>query len=244
MEPRNFAYLEALGHPFVVVNREGAIVFATSKALELLDYKLEQVVGRPVEIFAPSDVRARHTLRREEFARAPSERPMSLRVLYAQRRDGVKIRVNVGLTPVDEGDFVIASIAKADEAQPDEVMRRVADAASVVRDPEAYLASQIVEICAAQERLKESSIVQNAGLVSEDRLRRVIKDAFHEEIAEFGIDLSSPAARAEFTMNLQLFVAIASGARRAASYLGWTIILLALGLVAYFVSLKARLMSP
>lgn len=97
----------------VIIDREGLIVAANEEVEPLLGYTPEELVGHPVELLVPETLRGRHAGYRSQYIGAPEKRPMGMgRELFARRRDGFEVPVEIGLSPIvtDHGHYVLAVI--------------------------------------------------------------------------------------------------------------------------------------
>jgi PAS domain S-box-containing protein len=97
----------------LMVDAGGFIKHVNAQVEKLLGYARDELVGHPVEILLPKRFRERHPDYREAFLQAPRARPMGMgRDLYALRKDGVEVPIEIGLTPLetDAGVFVLGSI--------------------------------------------------------------------------------------------------------------------------------------
>ncbi|MBI2963072.1 MAG: PAS domain S-box protein [Deltaproteobacteria bacterium] len=105
--------LEAVPDAMIVVEQGGGIVLANSRAETLFGYSRAELSGRVVETLMPEHFRAAHEAMRAEYVRAPRPRPLRSGLeLYALRKDGLEIPVDIGLSTlsIEAGTFVIASI--------------------------------------------------------------------------------------------------------------------------------------
>src|SRR5581483_6266481 len=97
----------------VIVDRDGRIVLHNAKLEELTGYGTSELVGQPVELLVPDSVGRSHHALRDGYIRDPQMRPMGAgRDLYARRRDGTEVPVEIGLNPIqlEDQEFVLASI--------------------------------------------------------------------------------------------------------------------------------------
>ena len=98
----------------LMVDGEGAIKMANRRALDLLDYSREALIGRAVEDLLPRDRRESHARLRRAFQASPSARTMGAlkEPLVAVQRSGSTIPVDISLGPIhtDEGLLVVTSI--------------------------------------------------------------------------------------------------------------------------------------
>ncbi len=119
------ALVEQSADGMLVVNRSGNITFMNAAAERLFEYGSDQLLGRSIETLIPVRVRSRHAEERLAFQGAPGPRPMGAgRDLFALRRDGTEIPVEVSLTPIttDAGTATLCTVVdisrrKRDEAQ-------------------------------------------------------------------------------------------------------------------------------
>jgi PAS domain S-box-containing protein len=121
--------LELAPDGLMVADANGFIKLANAKCEELFGYSRAELVGKPVEMLVPEDVRPRHPGLRAEFHRSPSPRAMgSGRELQALRKDGTLFPVEIGLSPLParegEGAQVAVSIRDVTERQAQEASLR------------------------------------------------------------------------------------------------------------------------
>lgn len=112
-EERFRLVVESVPNAVVMTNQRGEIVFVNSQTERLFGYSREELIGRSIEILVPERSRKKHSEYRTGFNRAPEARPMGVgRDLFALRKDGTEIPVEIGLTPIqtDEGPGVLSSI--------------------------------------------------------------------------------------------------------------------------------------
>jgi PAS domain S-box-containing protein len=105
--------VEAAPTALVIVDAGGRITRVNSHAEQMLGYDRGELVGRPVDDLVPARVRAQHRHHRSTFFSDMSRRPMGAgRDLFALRKDGVEVPVEIGLSPFQsrEGVFVLAAI--------------------------------------------------------------------------------------------------------------------------------------
>jgi anti-anti-sigma factor len=108
--------VDALGDGLVLTGHNGEIVLVNRRCAEMFGYESTDLVGRPVEILVPADLRAAHQGYRADYARAPEARAMGDRVrLVGLRKDGATLPVEISLTPVPTatGHFVLAVVRDA-----------------------------------------------------------------------------------------------------------------------------------
>jgi PAS domain S-box-containing protein len=94
--------VESAPNAMVVVNSAGKIVLVNKQTETLFGYPRDELIGHPVEILVPEQLRARHPDYRTHFQAMPQARAMgSGRDLHARRKDGSEISVEIGLSPVE-----------------------------------------------------------------------------------------------------------------------------------------------
>jgi len=131
-EERFRRVVEAAPHATLMVDGGGRVALVNQKAEELFGYQREELIGKPVEILVPDRVRGTHPDRVRGFFAAPSARPMGVgRELFAQRKDGTLVPVEIGLSPLGlpEGPHTLASIIDVTERKriDDDLRRSNAD---------------------------------------------------------------------------------------------------------------------
>ena len=97
----------------LVVDSAGLIAMANAAAATLLGYTVDELVGLPVDVLVPQQIRSRHAAYRQVYGQAPTPRPMGRRMdLTAQRKDGSEVMVEIALSPLQSQGhpFVVAAI--------------------------------------------------------------------------------------------------------------------------------------
>jgi PAS domain S-box-containing protein len=85
----------------LVVDSGGAIAMANESAATLLGYTVEELVGLPVDVLVPDQVRSRHASYRKAYGQSPTPRPMGRQTeLAAKRKDGSEVVVEIALSPL------------------------------------------------------------------------------------------------------------------------------------------------
>jgi PAS domain S-box-containing protein len=101
----------------LIVDGAGSIIDLNRQLESLLGYPSRDLVGKPVELLVDG-VGFRHRALREKFLSQPEARPMGAgRDLYARHRDGHRVPVEIGLTPLttEGGLCVLASVVDLTE---------------------------------------------------------------------------------------------------------------------------------
>jgi formate hydrogenlyase transcriptional activator len=113
-ESRLFERLyESLPDGVVLANANGEILRVNLQVEKLLGYSRREILGKPVETLIPEPLRGTHIGQRNAYYRDPHTRPMGAGLeLYARRKDGTELPVDIMLSPVEmeDGLRVIAVI--------------------------------------------------------------------------------------------------------------------------------------
>jgi len=189
--------VEALPVGILMVDGTGSIVLVNATAESILGYSRAELIGRPVEILLPERLRVRHVNDRGGYLMNPAQRRMGAgRDLFAVRKDGREIPVEIGLSPAQtpQGGFVLASIIdiserKAAEATRDRLIKAVSETAHNVAAVAAELlagttqqaagaqqqAAAVTETVATIDQVAQTAdqAAQRARLVADASLRTV-----------------------------------------------------------------------
>lgn len=125
--------LEAVPVGALLVDVHGCIRFANHELAMLLGYEAGELHGRPVEELLPAALRDAHVALRDDYLQQLQRRPMGQgRTLYARRRDGSELPVEIGLNPVTSGGapYVLATLTDlGPRLRADQLFRRVVECA-------------------------------------------------------------------------------------------------------------------
>jgi len=148
--------VEAAPNAMVMADRNGQIILVNAQTEKLLGYPRSELIGNSIDMLVPERLRSAHPEYRRMFYGDLRSRPMGTgRDLFALRKDGTEVPVEIGLNPVTttEGIFVLAAIVDITERRRlEERFRQVVEAAPnsmVMVDRE----GQIVLVNAQTERL-------------------------------------------------------------------------------------------
>jgi PAS domain S-box-containing protein len=161
------------------VDAEGKIVLVNREVERLFGYSREELLGKPVDILLPAQVRAGHLEHRTGFMANPRARSMGAgRDLYGLRKDGSEVPLEIGLTPLitEEGVFVLSSIVDLTARKRAEARFRLAVESSpngmVMVDP----SGKIVLVNREVERMfgyrREELLGQSIEVLVPERFRR------------------------------------------------------------------------
>jgi PAS domain S-box-containing protein len=110
----DFSLLDSVPDAIVIVDgRDGAIAYVNPVAEELFAWKLEELLGKPVEVLVPTVARSAHVSKRAGYQAEPRTRPMGLGVeLSGLRKDGREFPAEISLSPLLAGGrhFAVAAV--------------------------------------------------------------------------------------------------------------------------------------
>jgi diguanylate cyclase (GGDEF)-like protein/PAS domain S-box-containing protein len=94
--------LEWLPDGVVVVDDTGRIVFCNRQAERLTGYRRSELMGRPIELLVPANLRATHRHERKDYAARPRPRPMGPagRDFRLRRKNGSEVIADIALGPI------------------------------------------------------------------------------------------------------------------------------------------------
>ena len=133
----------------VVLDCEGRILRVNAQAERVFGYQRDEMVGQSVEVLIPRRLRNRHTEHRASYMAAPHMRPMGASLeLYALRKDGTEVAVDIMLSPIQAG-IVIAVVRDITERKRAEEMR-----AAMAGEREIFAKQRAAELAKANEALR------------------------------------------------------------------------------------------
>jgi PAS domain S-box-containing protein len=112
-EQRFRATVESSPIAMIMIDADGKIVLVNAETEKLFGYPREELAGQPIELLIPERFRSGHPQLRQAFFGDPQTRRMGTgRELFALRKDGGEVPVQIGLNPVEtaEGLFVLSTI--------------------------------------------------------------------------------------------------------------------------------------
>jgi PAS domain S-box-containing protein len=123
-EERFRALVEAAPSAMLQIDAAGTIVLVNAVAETTFGYPRQELVGRPVETLIPERLREAHFAHRAAYVLDARARAMGAgRELFARRKDGTEVPVEVGLNPMQtlEGRFVLASVVDVSQRKQGEL---------------------------------------------------------------------------------------------------------------------------
>lgn len=89
----------------VIVNADGEIQLVNAQTETLFGYTREELIGQNHELLVPDQIRDRHREHRATYGANPRARPMGTGLeLFARRKDGSEIPVEISLSPLGDQD--------------------------------------------------------------------------------------------------------------------------------------------
>lgn len=110
--------IESLPHAVLIVDREGAILFANAQGEKLFGYVRGELAGQPVAVLLPGRFRAKHREYTEAFFADPQPKALGQgRDLHGVRKDGTEFPAEVGLSPLETKSGLLVLCAVVDISQ-------------------------------------------------------------------------------------------------------------------------------
>lgn len=124
--------LEAAPDAILQVDEGGRIILLNRVAEQMFGYSREELLGQPVEMLIPPELRARHQAHRHAYRQHPTRRSMGIGMtLEGLRKDGTRFPAEISLSPssTEEGFRITAIIRDVTERRlNEERLRQVQEA--------------------------------------------------------------------------------------------------------------------
>jgi len=149
--------VESAPNGMLMIDKNGMITLVNTHVEQLFGYRREELLGKSVEFLIPHRFRGSHPRQREEFFNDARARMMGDgRELFALKRDGSEIPVEIGLNPIHtrRGIQVLASVVNVTERRRAEgeiralnitLERRVAERTEEIQALNAGLEQRVAE---------------------------------------------------------------------------------------------------
>ncbi|NQD96903.1 PAS domain S-box protein, partial [Pseudomonas sp. CrR25] len=129
-EQRFRLVVEASPNAIVLVDNQGQIAMVNRQTEQMFGYSRQELLGQPVEVLLPQDLRNSHVPFRRGYQGSPEPRRMgSNRDLFGQHRDGRLIPLEVGLSPLHSGEEVLVQAVIIDISERKAAEQRLRDQA-------------------------------------------------------------------------------------------------------------------
>ncbi|PZR29935.1 MAG: PAS domain-containing sensor histidine kinase [Citrobacter freundii] len=199
----------------ILTNGTGSIVLVNPAAERTFGYDAAELIGNAVEVLLPDSMRMHHHTLRDDFYKHPSNRQMGHgRDLYAKRKDGSGIPVEVSLSFYKRGEelFVIAFIVDITQRKKSEenILRQQQELESMAHrmqrlntQLETKVEERTLILKEALKKLEESQKDLSDALDKERQLNeiktRFVSMASHEFRTPLSTVLSSAALISKYT---------------------------------------------
>lgn len=102
---------ESAPDAFIITDGNGKIKLLNAQSEKLFGYKIEEIVGKEVEILIPSRFKSDHLKHMKKFISDPKTRPMGLGLnLFGKNKEGKEFPVDISLSPIKiEGELLISA---------------------------------------------------------------------------------------------------------------------------------------
>lgn len=113
-ELRSSTLLEMAPGAVILVNAAGLIIYTNQQTRKLFGYEQDEMLGHPIEILIPGDLRQQHQQVRQNYMQQPRFREMGTNLdLEGQRQDGTCFPLDVMLSPIPmSGENAVMAIAR------------------------------------------------------------------------------------------------------------------------------------
>ncbi len=203
----------------ILTGNDGKIVLVNPATERIFGFNNDELIGQPIEILIPEQVKHHHHTLREGFYQNPSNRVMGQgRDLYGRKKDGSNIPVEVSLSHYKKKDelFVIAFIVditrrKDSERNMVEQQKQLEKVSNEIRKLNAELEVKVEErtmiLKEALQRLEESQTELSEALDKEKQMNeiksRFVSMASHEFRTPLSTVLSSASLLGKYTTTEQ-----------------------------------------
>lgn len=135
--------LDSAPDAMIIVNEQGRIMLVNIQTETVFGYRREELMGRPIEILIPQELRSLHEQHRKDYQREPKVRSMGVGMeLEAVKQGGQRFPVEISLSPMKtkKGMLILASIRDITDRKNIELalIRRTEELEATTREMEAF----------------------------------------------------------------------------------------------------------
>ncbi|MCC6558720.1 MAG: PAS domain S-box protein [Polyangiaceae bacterium] len=202
--------LEAAPDAMLVIDAQGAIVYANAEAEKLFGYAREELRGALVEALMPEAQREAHLWHRRRYAEQPRTRPMGQALhIVARRKDGSEIPADVKLSPLKAASGLLITAAIRDMTEIRRSEEQLRTYARHLEELEESLKRQNRELERKNRELEQFAYVSSHDLQEPlrkivafgDRLRSRCGPALDERGIDYLERMTSAAQRMQLLIN-------------------------------------------
>lgn len=125
-EQRFRQVFNSVADALIAVDERGIISLVNQRAKEMFGYSVDELIGQPVELLVSVPQAAQHQRLRQHFLQAPKSRQMAQRQeLFAKRRNGELIPVEIGLTYMQDDPLVSVLATVTDVTMAKQIQQRL-----------------------------------------------------------------------------------------------------------------------
>lgn len=107
--------LETAPDAMIIINKEGNIMLVNAQAETMFGYHRDALIGKPVEVLVPEELRSRHLGHRKGYFVGPKVREMGAGLeLSGRRKDGSTFPIEISLSPLETEAGSLATAAVRD----------------------------------------------------------------------------------------------------------------------------------
>jgi len=151
----------------LIAEADGTIVLVNEQTERLFGYRAADLIGEPVELLIPAQLRSQHAAHRHDYHAAPQIRRMGVGLeLVGQRRDGSQFPVEISLAPLDSDQGTLVSAAIRDITERRQVEQTLAHARDEALAA-AQLKSQFVAMVSHEIRTPMNGVIGLTNLLLE-----------------------------------------------------------------------------
>ncbi|CAN5847280.1 hypothetical protein BH23CHL8_BH23CHL8_28430 [soil metagenome] len=185
-ESRFRTVVEASPSGIVLTDPRGSISMANPEAERALGYAPGELLGRSIDLLLPQRLRVSHRRWRNSYLEAPAPRAMGAgRDLFARRKDGTEVPVEVALTPIatEDGHMVLATLVDITERR--QVERTVRESEERFRGTFENAAVGVAHVSLDGTWLRVNArLSEITGYARDELLKRTFQDITHPDDLE------------------------------------------------------------